>query len=204
MDSVEKGIFWLQQLSPLGVMTAIFLISYVENIFPPSPSDVLLVFAGTLIGIGTVGFFPALLIATAGSTIGFLTAYGAGRFFEFEVIEGRVGKYLPVDAIQKVEALFRKYGYGVIVANRFLAGTRAVVSLFAGLSRMKLVPTTALCAISAGIWNAILLGLGKSLGSNWREAIGYLTTYSKVATIIIVAIIAFFVVKWLIRKRLTA
>ena len=72
MDVVEKTIFWLQQLSPFGVMVAIFLIAYVENIFPPSPSDVLLVFAGTLIGIGTVGFVPSLLVATLGSTLGFV------------------------------------------------------------------------------------------------------------------------------------
>ena len=75
MDVVEKTIVWLQHLSPLGVMVAIFLIAYIENIFPPSPSDVLLVFAGTLIGLGTVGFVPALIVATLGSTLGFMTAY---------------------------------------------------------------------------------------------------------------------------------
>lgn len=204
MDFVEKGIGWLQQLSPVGVLVAIFLISYIENIFPPSPSDVLLVFAGTLIGIGTIGFVPSLIAATLGSMLGFMTAYAAGWFLEYEVIEGKFGKYLPTDAIQKVENLFRKYGYGVIIVNRFLAGTRAVVSLFAGLSKMKLFPTTVLCTLSAMAWNAILLLLGKSLGRNWREAANYLATYSTIATVIIVAVAAIFLIRWILKKRQAA
>lgn len=204
MDVVEKTILWLQQLSPFGVMVAIFLICYVENVFPPSPSDVLLVFAGTLIGIGTVGFFPSLLVATLGSTLGFMTAYAAGRYFEKEVIEGRFSRWLPVETFSKVEALFRKYGYGVIIANRFLAGTRAIISFFAGMSRMNFVPTTLLCAVSATVWNALLLWLGKSLGGNWREAGNYLATYSTFVTVILVVIAAVFLVRWLIKKRKTA
>ncbi len=204
MDVVEKTIFWLQHLSPFGVMVAIFLIAYIENIFPPSPSDVLLVFAGTLIGLGTVGFASSLLVATLGSTLGFMTAYGAGRYFEKEVIEGRFSRWLPVDTFSKVETLFRKYGYGVIIANRFLAGTRAIVSFFAGMSRMNFIPTALLCALSATVWNTLLLWLGKSLGGNWRAAGNYLATYSTVMTLILVAIAVVFLVCWLLKRRKTA
>ncbi|MBS1808575.1 MAG: DedA family protein [Acidobacteria bacterium] len=204
MDVVEKTILWLQQLSPFGVMVAIFLIAYIENIFPPSPSDVLLVFAGTLIGIGTIGFAPAIITATLGSTLGFMTAYAAGRYFEKEVIEGRFSRWLPVDTFSKVEALFRKYGYGVIIANRFLAGTRAIVSFFAGMSRMNFVPTTLLCALSATVWNVMLLWLGKSLGGNWREAGSYLATYSTFITVILVMIAVVFLVRWFLKKRKAA
>jgi membrane protein DedA with SNARE-associated domain len=204
MDVVEKTILWLQQLSPFGVLLAIFLIAYIENIFPPSPSDVLLVFAGTLIGIGTVSFGSALITASLGSTLGFMTAYAAGRYFEKEVIEGKFSRFLPVDTVAKVEALFRKYGYGVIIANRFLAGTRAIVSFFAGMSRMNFVPTTLLCALSATVWNVLLLWLGKSLGGNWREAGNYLATYSTVVTMILVAIAVLFLVRWLVKRRKAA
>lgn len=204
MDVVEKTILWLQQLSPFGVMMAIFLIAYIENIFPPSPSDVLLVFAGTLIGIGTVGFLPSLLVATLGSTLGFMTAYAAGRYFEKEVIEGRFSRFLPVDTVAKVEALFRKYGYGVIIANRFLAGTRAIVSFFAGMSRMNFVPTTLLCALSATVWNILLLWLGKSLGGNWRQAGNYLATYSTVITVLLVVLATIFLLRWFLKKRKAA
>ncbi len=190
MGFVEQGINWLQTLSPVGVLALMFFIAYIENIVPPAPSDVLLIFAGTLIGIGTVGFFPSLIVSTLGSVTGFLTAYFIGRYFQQSVMTGRLSRWLPVNTMQIVEGLFQKYGYGVIVANRFLAGTRAIVSFFAGMSRLNLPITTTLCAVSALAWNAMLLYLGKIFAGNWRAAAGYLETYSKVATVIVVALLA--------------
>ncbi len=186
MSWLEQLIAWLQQLSPPGVLLLVFAVAYIENIFPPSPSDVLLVFAGTLVGVGTVGFFPVLLVATLGSTLGFVTAYLAGRFFERHIVEGRFSRLLPVTAIHQVESLFQRYGYGVIIANRFLSGTRAVVSFAAGMSKMNLPITTALCAISAMVWNVALLLLGKSFGDNWRRVADYLALYGKIVTVVII------------------
>jgi hypothetical protein len=68
-----------------------FMIAYIENIFPPAPSDMLLVFGGTMIGFGTVEFPHALVAATLGSTTGFMSAYLLGRYFEGHIVEGRVG-----------------------------------------------------------------------------------------------------------------
>lgn len=201
MEWIERFITMLQQTPPLGVLGLMFLIAYIENIFPPSPSDVLLVFCGTLIGVGTVGFFPSLLASTLGSMLGFMTAYGAGRYFEQHIVEGRFSRYLPMNAIAQVERWFQRFGYGVIVANRFLAGTRAVVSFFAGMSRMNFVVTTALCTVSAAAWNALLLYLGMAFGGNWRRVIEYLALYSKVATLIVVVAIAICVWWYLRRKR---
>lgn len=203
MDFMEQGIAWLQHLSPAGVLALMFFFAYIENVFPPSPSDVLLVFAGTLIGLGTIGFLPALLAATAGSTLGFMTAYGLGRYFENHVVEGRLGKFLPVGTIMQVERLFQRFGYGVVLANRFLAGTRGIVSFFAGMSKMNLAVTTGLCAVGALAWNAILLYLGKLFGGNWRLAVAYIVVYSKWATIIFGA--AMIAAVWVfLRKRRNA
>jgi membrane protein DedA with SNARE-associated domain len=202
MGFVEQGIAWLQTLSPVGVLALMFFIAYIENIVPPAPSDVLLIFAGTLIGLGTVDLLPSLFVSTLGSVTGFLTAYFIGRYFQQSVMTGRLSRWLPLNALQTVEGLFQKYGYGVIVANRFLAGTRAIVSFFAGMSQLNLPKTTALCAVSALAWNAMLLYLGKIFAGNWRAAAGYLETYSKVATVIVVAIIAFVVWRYF-RKRKT-
>jgi membrane protein DedA with SNARE-associated domain len=202
MSFVEQGITWLQQLSPFWVLTFMFFVAYIENVFPPSPSDVVLIFAGTMIGVGTVSFTSALLIATLGSTLGFITAYLLGRYFQRSIVDGRFSRFLPVNLIVQVENLFLRYGYGVIVANRFLAGTRAIVSFFAGMSRLNLPVTTALCFVSALAWNAILLYLGKIFASNWRAAAEYLELYSKVATGIVVVLLAiFFYWFFKVRKR---
>jgi len=204
MTKIEDLISMLQNLSPMGVLLFVFVVAYVENIFPPSPSDVLLVFGGTLIGVGTVGFIPTLLSATLGSTLGFMTAYLAGRYFGRRITEGRLSRYLPAGAIDKVERWFQRFGYGVIVVNRFLAGTRAVVSFFAGMARMNLAVTTLMCAVSAAVWNCVLLYLGMVFGKNWHLVADYLATYSTIVTVIVVAIIAGLLLWYLKQRRDTA
>ncbi|MBK9709437.1 MAG: hypothetical protein IPO77_21345 [Acidobacteria bacterium] len=63
---------------------------------PPSRSDVLLVFTGTLIGVGTVGFIPALAFSTLGSSAGFVGISYWQRYFEqLSFVSGRFGKYTP-------------------------------------------------------------------------------------------------------------
>jgi len=204
MDSMEQAISWLQTLPPFGVLAVMFLIAYIENIFPPSPSDAALVFAGTLIGIGVIGFAPALIVATLGSVLGFMTAYVLGRYFEQHFVSGRYNRYLPVNAIHQVERLFNRFGYGVIIANRFLAGTRAFVSFFAGMSKMSLPVTTLLSAVSAAVWNSILLYMGIFFAGNYRVAEQYLTTYSKIATGIFGVGVILFLWRYFRKRRAAA
>ncbi|MDQ3012095.1 MAG: DedA family protein [Acidobacteriota bacterium] len=201
MDILQQANTWLQQLPPAGVLGLMFLIAYVENIFPPSPSDVLLVFAGTLIGLGTIGFPSSLFFSTLGSTLGFMTAYGLGRYFEGHIVEGRFGRYLPVSTIARAEQMFQRFGYGVIIANRFLAGTRAIVSFAAGMSRMNLPMTTAMSAVGAALWNAILLSLGMIFGKNWQRAREYLSIYSTVVTVIVIVVAGIYAWRYFRNRR---
>ena len=129
---------------------------------------------------------------------------GSFRAFEafFEPVVNFV-RYLPVSAINQVEKLFQRFGYGVIIANRFLAGTRAIVSFVAGMSRMNLMTTTLLSALSAAAWNAILLYLGMAFGKNWQRVGQYLSIYSSVVTAIVVILLAVFIWRYIRNKRQT-
>ena len=160
-----------------------------------------IVFGGSLAGIGQIEFFGALGAATLGSTLGFATMYGIGHWFGVRILESGKLSFIPKASVDKVEGWFRKYGYWIIIANRFLAGTRAVVSFFAGLSHMRIVPTTALCFLSALIWNAILVASGNILGRNWEKIGVYLATYSQTVTAIIILIALVLVVRYILRKK---
>jgi len=173
-------------MNPLWIYLVVAGIAYLENLFPPFPSDLAIVAAGSLVGIGTIGFFPLLVGTTIGSTLGFVTMYRIGDWFGDRVLE--VGKisFIPIENVHKVEGWFRKYGYAVIIANRFLAGTRAIVSFFAGMSELHFWRTTGLSFLSALAWNSILIASGKALGNNWKSIALYLETYSKTVTVIVV------------------
>ena len=198
---MEDFIFSLQSLDPLLIYLAVFLIAFVENVFPPSPSDLVIVFAGSLVGIEHLGFVPTLFATTAGSTLGFVAMYKIGDWFGDRVLEEGKIRFIPITAVKKVEAWFTRYGYWIIIANRFLAGTRAVVSFFAGMSELNLVTTTLLSFASALVWNSILLAGGYALGSNWQKIGIYLSTYSQIVTGVLIVVVLIFVARFLYQKN---
>jgi len=103
--------------------------------------------------------------------------------------------------VRKVDTWFQRYGYWLIIVNRFLAGTRAVVSFFAGMARLRLTVTIVLCAASALLWNTILVGGGYVLGHNWHHIGFYLSTYSEIVTGIVVLVAVVLLVHYFSRKN---
>ena len=189
---MESLIHTLQSLDPLLICLLMFSLAFLENLFPPSPSDVMIVLGGALVGLGCVGFAEALLSATAGSVTGFMLMYKIGDWFGDHILEQGKISFIRVETVHKVEEWFRKYGYWVVVVNRFLSGTRAIVSFIAGMSEMSFSLTILLCAVSALVWNAILVTSGYILGQNWQEIEVYLSTYSQIVTgLVIILVIAF-------------
>lgn len=197
-------IDFFHQLNPFWIYATIFVIAYIENIFPPSPSDLVIVAAGSLIGLGRIEFFPTLLTATFGSTVGFITMYKIGEWFGASIIEKDKWKFIPKTQVHLVESWFKKYGYWLIVANRFLAGTRGVVSVFAGLSGLNLKVTTGLSFVSSLFWNGILVYAGMLLGTNWSLIGLYLATYSQFVTAGLIAVAIVWIIVWLYRRNHTS
>ena len=197
---MEELIRRLSALNPFWVYVSVAGMAFLENIVPPFPSDVIVVFAGSLAGIGAIDFWWALLFTTVGSTLGFMVMYKLGDWFGLKILETGKLKFIPTESVHRVEGWFRKYGYVIIVANRFLSGTRAVVSFFAGMSELKLPNTTLLCFLSALVWNYLLLFAGQKLGQNWKVIFFYMETYSKAVTGIILIVILLFVARFVYKK----
>ena len=186
---------------PIWIYVTLFLFAFVENVFPPSPSDFVIVIGGTLVGAGNLNFILSLIFATIGSITGFMLMFYIGSTVDKKVIHSGKFRFIPIDSIDKVEKWFRKYGYMVIVANRFMPGTRAVISFFAGISNLEPKKTTYLCFVSALAWNIIMLYLGFVFGDNIHLVDEYLTTYSNIVIVVTILVILFFVVRFFFRKR---
>jgi membrane protein DedA with SNARE-associated domain len=198
---IESILTQFSNLTPFWIYMTVFFFAYIENIFPPSPSDIVLVVGASLIGTGVVSFLPIYLAATAGSLAGFLTAFIIGWQFDKKLIHSGKLKFINIESIDKVETAFRKWGYYLIVANRFLPGTRAVISFFAGMSRLNVNKTTILSLISSAVWNLILIYLGITFGKNIDLIDSYLKTYSTIIWVIIAIVILFFAIRYFIIKR---
>lgn len=199
---LEQTIAYLSQVDTVWIYAAVFLISYIENIFPPFPSDVVVVFAGSLVAIGTGSVPVTLILATGGSTLGFMSMYWIGDQFGDRVLEAGKIRFISMELVHRVESWFRRYGYWVVIANRFLAGTRAVISFVTGMSELKFATTTLLSAGSALLWNSILIYLGYVVGDNWRKIGGYLDTYSLIVTLLVLLAFAVWGLhNWMARRK---
>jgi len=197
----------LNQIStfpPVWVYIIMMLFAFIENVFPPSPSDIVIVIGGTLVGAGDLSFILALIFSTLGSITGFMLMFYIGSTVDKKLIHSGRFKYIPINSINIVEAWFRKYGYFVIIANRFLPGTRAVISFFAGISNLEPKKTFSLCFISALVWNVIMLYLGFMFGNNVAAIDSYLTTYSNIVIVATIAIVLLLIIRFMFRKRKTA
>jgi len=197
----ENILNQISSFSPIWIYITMFLFAFIENVFPPSPSDLVIVIGGTLIGTGDLNFIFSLAFATMGSITGFMLMFYIGSTLDKKLIHAGRFRYIPVNSIDKVETWFRKYGYFVIVANRFMPGTRAVISFFAGISNLDPKRTFILCFVSALLWNTIMLYLGFVFGDNIAKVDDYLTTYTNIVIVATAVVILFFIVRLFFRKK---
>lgn len=191
----------LSSFSPIWIYTSLFFFSFVENVFPPSPSDVVIIVAGTLISSNVISFIPTLLVTSIGSVMGFMTLFFIGTQVDKKILEKGRFKFLSTEALQKVELWFAKYGYWIILGNRFLSGTRAVISFFAGLSELNFKKTLIFALISSTVWNLLIISLGVLFGNNIALVDQYLKTYSNIVLALTILIVAALVVKYFLQKR---
>ncbi len=198
---IEHILDFISQLTPFWIYVALFFFSFIENVFPPSPSDLVIVVGGSLIGTGELHFIPTLLVTTLGSVVGFMTLFYIGTQLDRKIIQAGKIKFISIEALTKVELWFKKWGYWIILANRFLPGTRSVISFFAGLSELEFKKTAILAAVSAFIWNAIIIYLGLIFGNNIETIDKYLSTYGNIAWIITGVVAVLVVLRFIIKKR---
>lgn len=185
---------------PLLIYLSLFFFSFIENIFPPSPSDVVIIVAGTLISTGAISFLPTFFVTTIGSVMGFMTLFFVGKQVDKKLIEKGRFKFLSREALVKAENWFSKYGYWIILGNRFLSGTRAVISFFAGLSELDAKKTFLFSLISSSVWNLLVISLGLLFGNNIALVDSYLKTYSNIILVITIAIVLLLIARYFFCK----
>ena len=200
----QEIVQYIYSLPPMSMYLVFFLVAYVENIVPPIPGDVLVAFGGYLAAESVIGLVPVWLLTTIASVIGFMSVYWIGSHWG-NLIEQKkrlwLLRFIPLKYITKVQSWMQRWGMGVVLANRFLAGTRSVISLTAGLSHTKISSTIISSTISSLLWNGILLGFGWIVHENWKLIGEYLSVYGKIILSAIVLFILIRVVIYYYRKK---
>ena len=203
---IEDFIQYAASLNSSTILIFLFVVAFLENVVPPVPGDIPVVFAGYLITQGEYTFVGCVLAATLGSLAGFMVVYvlgytlGASLYGE-SVKETRFTKMIhgvfPPEQMSAFKEKFAQHSYWLILINRFLSGTRTLISISAGLMHINWFLAMIIAFFGSLAWNVVLVGGGYLLGENWQELGGIISTYSVVLTIIVMIILAFFVNRYM-------
>ncbi len=174
------GNFVLGVMESWGYIGICFLI-FLENIFPPIPSEVILTFGGFLTTYTKLGPVRVIISATIGSLVGAIVLYYLGYF-----CSKGLNKLFKIDDINKANAWFRNKGCKAVLYCRFVPIVRSLVSIPAGINKMNMPLFLLYTTLGTIIWNAVLVYAGAFLGDNWSYFAGVISRYSKVVLVIII------------------
>lgn len=187
----------------IGISLLIFL----ENVFPPIPSEVILTFGGFMTTYSHINIVGVIIASTIGSVLGAIVLYYIGRILNEErlekLINSKVGKVLhfKMSDIKSAEKWFNSKGITTVFFCRFIPVVRSLISIPAGISKMRLTPFIIYTTLGSLIWNSVLAILGKLAGSHWENIVTYVSNYSKVGVIVLSIVFIIFVIYFMIKKK---
>jgi len=178
-------------IDAIGLVGVAVLVA-LENVFPPIPSELILLLTGFNVSEGRFDFVSATISATIGSVVGAYFLYAIGRLVDEERLEkllAGVGKYLGLKKsdVHKGFQWFERHGTAVVLFGRLIPVVRSVVSIPAGAEKMPVLRFTLLTAAGSIVWNLVWVAIGWGLGDQWEKAgtWGDYLQYGVIATILV-------------------
>ncbi|MGI5914750.1 MAG: DedA family protein [Bacteroidales bacterium] len=163
MDIIHTVVDWyMANLNYLSVM----LLMTVESSFIPFPSEVVVPFAAFKAAEGELNIFLVVLFSSLGAMLGaFINYYLAlwlGRPIVYKFAESKLGKIclLSREKVEYAEKYFVKHGKASTFIGRLVPAVRQLISIPAGLARMRIRDFTVYTLAGATIWNVILAVIG--------------------------------------------
>lgn len=170
---------------------AIAALMALESVFPPIPSEMIMPLAGYNAARGEMSLFAVLLAGTAGSMIGALPWYFAGRQLgkaRLKAFADKYGRWLTLGSREIDTAVdkFDQHGRKAVLFGRMVPAIRTFISIPAGLVNMRFTTFLAFSAIGSLAWNAVLTAAGYLLEDKYAQVGHYVDPVAKGILAIIV------------------
>lgn len=199
--SVDAVIAWLSGLPVGALYVSIFVISAIENIFPPFPADAVVAFGSFLAARGQASPYSTFFVSWIGNLCGAALMYYIGRRYGSSAFMSRLERWAGKGAEQRLMALYGRYGLPALFISRFLPAVRAVVPPFAGAMKLPPVPVAIAVAAASGIWFAFITFIAFRAGSNWDALYAQIIHSGKIISLAAVVLVIVAVGIYFIRRK---
>ncbi|MCP3896837.1 DedA family protein [Moraxella sp.] len=196
MDTISQWV--LAVMDKLGLF-GVTLMMFLENVFPPIPSELIMPAAGFAAAMGQMHLIAVILAGTLGSVLGALPLYYLGTILDenrlYRLAE-KYGKYFLIkpEDVTSAQQWFDKYGKSVIFFGRMIPAIRSLISIPAGMARMPMLSFLMLTALGSAIWTTLLAYAGYVLGANYEAVATFIEPISKIVAIVVLSIAAIVIV----------
>jgi membrane protein DedA with SNARE-associated domain len=193
---------WAHEVMARLGYPGIALLMFLENVFPPIPSEVIMPLAGFTAAQGELNYWGVWFAGAVGSVLGSPPLYGLGRALGGDRPRrwaDRHGKWLTIDGeeLEKAQGWFDRHGQKAVFLCQLVPGVRSLISIPAGVHTMSVPLFLAYTALGVTIWTGLLTFLGHLLGANYALVGRYLgpATYVVLGGLLLAAI------AWVARRK---
>jgi membrane protein DedA with SNARE-associated domain len=177
------GDWIVETIGRMGAV-GVFLLTLLETVFPPIPSELIMPLAGYLASRGDMSLWAAIAAGTVGSVLGAWVLYWVGsRFGRARLLDfaDRHGRWLTLsrEDLERASAWFDRHGGAAVFGCRLIPGLRSLISVPAGMQAMPLGRFLAYTTLGSALWTGALVWLGFVLGRNFEQVERYVGPVSQ-------------------------
>ncbi len=191
---VEEVLHWLAELPAVVTYVVLGCGAALENVIPPVPADTFVLFGGFLAARGRADPWVAFLVTWLANVTSAVAVYAFARRHGDFLGRSRPARwFLAEHQLRRIGVFYERWGASAIFLSRFLPGLRAVVPVFAGISRLSAPRMVIPTFLASGLWYGGLVYVGATAGRNWeaiQRALANVNSGLLVLTLVIAAAMA--------------
>ncbi|MCD6356877.1 MAG: DedA family protein [Anaerolineaceae bacterium] len=207
LGDLLNGIkIWVEQIISSMGYVGLYLVMFLENVFPPIPSEVVLPLAGSLTLTGRFSILWITVIGMLGSLTGAFLFYGLGKWLgepRVRILMEKFGRYalLSTNDLDRSLEWFDKYDDWVIFFSRMVPIVRSLISIPAGIAAMDITKFSFFTILGTALWSFLLALGGKLLGEQWPLIAEFINTYQNIVLVVTGAAVLLFIGSRLLNKK---
>lgn len=198
-QQITQWLDWIFTYGSIWVYVVLFLVCFIENIFPPFPGDSFIVAAGVLVTMGRINLVLSCALIAVGGLSSVMFMYSLGRRYGRDYFMQKNFKYFPATDIVHFEKSLDRWGAVLMIFSRFVVGFRSAIAVGAGIGRYNPVRMVLYSLMSYILFGGMLLVMGYVLAENFERIAYYFRMYNSIAWPLVIVIVGGLVI-WRITK----